>query len=237
MSLLLSLGSPAGAQGQVAKKGSPDVPGGFLDSLIEQARAEHKIGAAAVVVVRDGTVLHQQGFGVERAGPNVPINPETSVFLAASIGKLFVATAAAQLVERKQLDLNAPVSRFIESARFDADDSGGVTVEQLLTHTSGIAEAPVRLRGLCHRPRSTARDRLARVPVLPCHVYPWILPVGATVLLGASVLTLAMVAFTAAAWVAHDGSLTRRVILAFASALSLGALPILAYWNLLGYRY
>lgn len=138
--LLLFAASAARGREQIATKEPGRVLCAYLASLVEKARTERKIGATGVVVVRDGATLCEHGFGVERAEAKLPVDPETSVFLTASIGKLFVATAAAQLVERGRLALDTKVARFMESARFDRDDFRSVTVEQLLTHTSGIEE-------------------------------------------------------------------------------------------------
>lgn len=108
-----------------------------LSGLVTDARAAGRIDAAAFVVVRADTVLCQRGFGVEDTATNEPVDPERSVFLAASISKLFVAVAAAQLVEAGKLDLSAPVTDFVASPD---EMARAVDVEALLTHRSGIEE-------------------------------------------------------------------------------------------------
>ncbi len=138
--LALCSGSLARGQEPPPVRESGEALEGYLASLVDRARTEGRISAAAFVVVRDGATMCQRGFGLARRGPDVPVDPATSVFLAASIGKVFVATAAAQLVERGQLDLNTRVAQLIDTARFDHEAFREVTVEQLLTHTSGIEE-------------------------------------------------------------------------------------------------
>lgn len=69
-------------------------------------------------------------------------------FHVASIGKLFTATLVARLVEAGALGFDAPVSGLLPrdelEGLFDTtggtDAAGGATVEQLLTHTAGVAD-------------------------------------------------------------------------------------------------
>ncbi len=79
-------------------------------------------------------------------------------FHAASIGKTMTATRALQLVEQGTLALDAPVARLLPRDEFaglfvvdGVDRAAEVTLEHLLTHTSGVADyfdgrssAPVR---------------------------------------------------------------------------------------------
>lgn len=63
-----------------------------------------------------------------------------SIFDLASISKLFTSLAALQLVERRKVDLDAPVASYVpEFAQNGKDD---ITVRHLLTHTSGLRPDP-----------------------------------------------------------------------------------------------
>ena len=77
---------------------------------------------------------------------------------------------------------------------------------------------------------------LASAP-FPVTSAPWILPALATLVLVGAGFTLCMGAFTTLAWARRDGSLARRLVLGLASCLSLAALAVLSYWNLLGFRF
>ena len=99
---------------------------------------------AVVVIGRRDTVLYARGFGrfTWAANATVP-SVDSTLWDLASITKV-VATASTvmRLVDRGQLDLDAPVSRFLP--RFAGDGRERVTLRMLLDHTSGLpAFAPL----------------------------------------------------------------------------------------------
>lgn len=83
-----------------------------------------------------------EGFGVLR--PDGPPMPARAVHRVASISKLFTATAAMVLVERGQLDLDAPVQRYLPGFAPRNPFDVPVTLRALLGHRAGIVrEGPV----------------------------------------------------------------------------------------------
>lgn len=87
--------------------------------------------SGAVLVVRDGTVLIDKGFGVEQG---VPVRP-TSRFWIASVGKQFVSAAILKCQERGWLTLDDSLGRFVPSAPADKRE---ITIRQMLAHVSGL---------------------------------------------------------------------------------------------------
>lgn len=55
-----------------------------------------------------------------------------------SVSKLFTYTAMMQLYEQGKIDLKADVNKYLKDYSLKNEYSNPVTVEQLLTHTSGI---------------------------------------------------------------------------------------------------
>lgn len=113
--------------------------------VLRQLREQRIPGACvAVLDVDPGTGVERlwsAGFGAWRGHEAMPAD---AVFRAASISKLFTATAAMVLVERGQLDLDAPVTRYVPEFAPRNAFGGDVTVRQLLAHTSGLVrEGPV----------------------------------------------------------------------------------------------
>ncbi len=57
-----------------------------------------------------------------------------------SVSKPFTAVAVLQLVEAGQVELDAPIARYLPWVRFGDDAAAGrITVRQLLSHTSGLS--------------------------------------------------------------------------------------------------
>lgn len=63
-----------------------------------------------------------------------------TIYDLASLSKLFTSIMAMQLAERGELDLAAPVVRYLPA--FAANGKSGITLTNLLTHTSGLAPDP-----------------------------------------------------------------------------------------------
>ncbi|MEU6643303.1 serine hydrolase [Saccharomonospora sp. NPDC046836] len=107
----------------------------------------HPLFAGAVgMLVHDGMIVntyttgsavrYADGSGTELPlEAQVPMRADTIVDLA-SVTKLFTSIAVLQLVERGQVDLAAPVARYLPE--FGRNGKESITVEQLLTHTSGL---------------------------------------------------------------------------------------------------
>ncbi|MFG0313538.1 MAG: serine hydrolase domain-containing protein [Phycisphaerales bacterium] len=105
-----------------------------MDSLLAEYASDSAPGLA-VMVIRDGEVLHANGYGVADMESGRPITPETP-FRLASVSKQMVAFVTVMLEERGLLDFDDPVATWVpEVARFE-----GVTVRHLLNHTSGLPD-------------------------------------------------------------------------------------------------
>ena len=89
---------------------------------------------AAVLVVQDGRPVLRKGYGMAELELGVPIAPDM-VFRIGSTTKEFTSACVLGLAEEGRLALDDPVDKFLPDF-----PTGGrrVTIEQLLTHTSGI---------------------------------------------------------------------------------------------------
>lgn len=118
---------------------------------------------AVVVVGRRDTVLYARAFGrlTWEAGSTVPSADSTLWDLASLTKVVATASVAMRLVDRGQLDLDAPLSRFLP--RFRGDGREQVTLRMLLDHTSGLpAFAPLYQDA---ETREAAIARLWEVPL------------------------------------------------------------------------
>jgi CubicO group peptidase (beta-lactamase class C family) len=107
--------------------------GGFLPLQLAQA----DIAGAVVVVVKDGQVLFQQGYGYADVAARRPVDPATTLFRPGSITKLFTWTAVMQLVEQGKIDLDADVNRYLDFS-IPPFDGKPITMRNIMTHTPGF---------------------------------------------------------------------------------------------------
>jgi CubicO group peptidase (beta-lactamase class C family) len=102
----------------------------ILDYLF--ALSERNYLNGAVSVGYKGELLVAQGFGKSNFQYNIS-NTSRTKFKIGSITKSFTATCIMQLYENKLLDIYSPISHYI-----DFPSIHPITVENLLTHSSGI---------------------------------------------------------------------------------------------------
>jgi CubicO group peptidase (beta-lactamase class C family) len=104
-----------------------------IDSLLTANYPPDGPGAA-VIVVKDGKVLHRKGYGLANMELDVLIQPET-VFKVGSVTKQFTAVSILMLAEEGELALSDPIEKFLPNY---PTHGHRITIEHLLTHTSGI---------------------------------------------------------------------------------------------------
>jgi len=109
---------------------------GVLDdirALLAETYAADRPGAA-VVIVENGEIIHQSGYGLANVELNVPISNDT-VFRIGSVTKQFTAAGIMLLEQRGQLSTSDRIEKYLP----DYPTHGHViTIDNLLTHTSGI---------------------------------------------------------------------------------------------------
>ena len=90
----------------------------------------------AVLVAKQGEIIYRKGFGKANFQTGVDFTPDTPSDIG-SVTKQFTAMAIMILAERKKLNYDDPVSRYIPEFSSSAH-LGRITLRELLTHTSGI---------------------------------------------------------------------------------------------------
>ena len=131
---------PASAPAAVAGPTDPREVSDFVARFVAGADGGRPLASAAFVLVGDGGVLVARGYGYADAARSVPVDPATSVFRAASISKVFAATAVMQLVEEGKIDLNADVNSYLTRFKLEPAFDRPVTTHDLLTHTAGFED-------------------------------------------------------------------------------------------------
>jgi CubicO group peptidase (beta-lactamase class C family) len=96
------------------------------------------VSGAALALIKDGNIVLEKGYGFRDLATPAPVTAAT-LFNIGSISKSFTALGIAQLVDQQQVDLDAPVIRYIPDLRLsDPQALQAVTLRQLLSHTSGL---------------------------------------------------------------------------------------------------
>ena len=111
----------------------------WLDGFMPYALAKGDIPGAVVVVVKDGQVLTERGYGYANVAKKTKVDPKTTMFRPGSISKLFTWTAVMQQVEQGKIDLNADVNKYIDF-KIPPYEGKPITVLNLMTHTPGFEE-------------------------------------------------------------------------------------------------
>lgn len=85
-----------------------------------------------VLVAENGNIVYEKSFGYADFSTKRP-NAAKSSFPIASITKTFTSTAILQLSEKKQLDINDYVTKYLPTFPYTT-----ITIKNLLSHTSGL---------------------------------------------------------------------------------------------------
>jgi CubicO group peptidase (beta-lactamase class C family) len=111
----------------------------YLDGFFAEGLQRADVAGAVVVVVKDGRVLLEKGYGYADIDTRKPVDPDRTLFRPGSISKLFTWTAVMQLVEQRKLDLDRDVNDYLD---FRIPDAFGkpITLRNLMTHSAGFEE-------------------------------------------------------------------------------------------------
>lgn len=119
-----------------------------MEYLVSELLEENKSIRNCVLYVMkgDGSFSWFGAAGIANQGGQVPMSKDTPFYIA-SITKLYTATAIMRLYEKGALSLDDPMSKYLPEELIQGihvykgkDYSREITIEQLLSHTSGIAD-------------------------------------------------------------------------------------------------
>jgi len=101
----------------------------------EYINAQMKLSkfSGSVLIAQEGKILVSKGYGMANLELDVPNTPQTK-FRLGSVTKQFTAMAIMQLQEKGLLNVNDPIRKYIP----DYPNGDKITIQHLLTHTSGI---------------------------------------------------------------------------------------------------
>ncbi len=141
--------------------------GKSADADVEDARKTFGVPGVAVVVVRNGEVIHLKGYGDRvRATDGTkaePVSPDT-LFPLASCTKAFTSAAIAALVDDGKMDWDDSVRRHLPAFRLSDEAADKlVSVRDLLSHRTGLGSHDL----LWYRAPWDLDETVRRIPEIP----------------------------------------------------------------------
>lgn len=109
-----------------------------IDAAVGEAIARKETPGAVVLAARRGRIVWRKAYGERAVEPQREPMTTDTIFDAASLTKVVAtATSIMILVERGQVRLSDPVSRYLPEVKDEGRER--ITIEQLLTHRAGYA--------------------------------------------------------------------------------------------------
>jgi len=139
--LLLAVAPGLMAQDSVAAGGRYSDVARTLTQFIQHERAQKGIPAISVALVDGQRVVWARGFGWADSAAGAPATAAT-VYRVGSVSKLFTDIGVMRLVERKTLDLDAPIQRYLPDFHPKNPFGGEITIRELTSHRAGLTREP-----------------------------------------------------------------------------------------------
>jgi CubicO group peptidase (beta-lactamase class C family) len=146
-----------------------DVDADSIDDFIQGQLESQKAPGLALLVMRNGAVVKEQGYGYANLELRVSVTPDT-LFQSGSIGKMFTAAGILLLAQDGKLKLDDRLTMYYPDAPAAWHR---VSIRELLTHTSGIKDyAQINSGDLDYRKDYTDDELLAAMQRLPLEFEP-----------------------------------------------------------------
>lgn len=106
-----------------------------IDGLISKEIAKMKIGGLSYAIIKDGEIVHKQGFGAKNLDKNLPAD-ENTIYNIASVTKSFICSVIMILVDEEKIEITDPAKNYIPLEL--GTENNPITIKHLMNHTSGI---------------------------------------------------------------------------------------------------
>lgn len=137
-----------------------------LDDAAEQEIAAGHVTGAVIVAGYKDRIVYRKAFGHKTLKPKPKKMTVDTMFDVASMTKVVATTTAVmQLAEKGRLNVDMPVAAYWPA--FAKNGKAGITLRQLLTHTSGLraeVNSKVKWNGYQGAIKAIAQDRPVSVP-------------------------------------------------------------------------
>lgn len=111
----------------------------FFDGIFPLQLERSDVAGASVLVMQNGNILLQKGYGYADLKSRRPVDPAVTMFRLASISKLFTWISIMQLEEQGKVNLDTDINRYLDFTIRPAFNRP-ITLRNLMTHTGGFEE-------------------------------------------------------------------------------------------------
>ena len=109
-----------------------------FEQFVLQLLKDTKTPGLSLAIIKNGEVTFNKGFGVKNTSTNDPVDTNTT-FEAASVSKTVFAYAVMQLCQKKEMDLDTPLSQYYPELFANSDPRFQIiTARHVLSHTTGL---------------------------------------------------------------------------------------------------
>ncbi len=136
----LSNGSAADQANITPRQDYADVVS-LMRHFIQQQMEEKQLPALSVAIIDGQQIVWAEGFGFADSKKRIPATAETT-YRIGSVSKLFTDIGVMQLVERGQINLDAPVTAYLPDFHPRNPYAKAITLRQLMSHQSGLLREP-----------------------------------------------------------------------------------------------
>src|ERR1700730_15541849 len=112
-----------------------------LRPFIHQQMTEKELPALSIAIIDDQQIVWAESFGMADPKSKIPASADT-VYRIGSVSKLFTDSAIMQLVERGELNLDAPITDYLPDFHPRNPFGTPITLRQLMSHRSGLLREP-----------------------------------------------------------------------------------------------
>jgi len=108
----------------------------IVRQIIKERIHSKNIPGIAILIAKEGKVIEQGYYGKANLETDTDVT-DKSIFAIASMSKTYTAVAILQMAEKRLLNLNDQITKYIPEA---PDSWSSITIKHLLTHTSGLVD-------------------------------------------------------------------------------------------------
>ncbi|MGH7490858.1 MAG: serine hydrolase [bacterium] len=112
-----------------------------LERIVNYEMEDKGLPALSIALVDDQETVWARGFGMADPDHQTPATAQT-VYRVGSVSKLFTDIGVMQLVEKGELDLEAPVTEYLPEFKPQNSFDKTITLRQLMSHRAGLVREP-----------------------------------------------------------------------------------------------